>query len=116
MRLQCNLTFTLPYYYRLHNLVTSRQQDKLNLAALEKKLQDERKFRTAVETQLSQERKAKKVEDAANARAVAMQRFVSKQFFCCLKEKNYMADAQNFFKECLFSSYALHSNRVLSEL
>ncbi|XP_050392701.1 macoilin-1 [Patella vulgata] len=57
---------------KLHNLVTSRQQDKQNIAILEKKLIEERKLRTSFEQQLAAERKAKKVEDAAAARAVAM--------------------------------------------
>ena len=59
-------------FCRLHHLVTSRQQDKQNLSILERKLQDERKSRTAIEVQLSTERKAKKMEEAATARAVAM--------------------------------------------
>ncbi|ESO94855.1 hypothetical protein LOTGIDRAFT_232281 [Lottia gigantea] len=56
---------------KLHNLVTGKQQDKQNIAILEKKLAEERKLRTSLDQQLSAERKAKKVEDAA-ARAVAM--------------------------------------------
>lgn len=58
---------------KLHNLVTARQQDKSNVSQLEKRLQEERKLRGVLETQLSQERKAKKAEEAAAARAaVAM--------------------------------------------
>ena len=58
--------------FRLHNLVTSRQQDKQNIAMLEKKIIEERKLKTSIETQLAAERKAKKAEEAAAARAVAM--------------------------------------------
>ena len=58
--------------YRLHNLVTSRQQDKQNIAVLEKKMNEERKIRAGVELQLNTERKAKKAEEAAAARAVAI--------------------------------------------
>ena len=56
---------------RLHNLVTSRQQDKQNLAVLERKLAEERKTRSLTEQQLSQERKAKKSEEAARVAALA---------------------------------------------
>lgn len=53
--------------------MTNRQQDKQNLAILERKLQDERKQRAILEQQLINERKtAKKVEEAATARAIAM--------------------------------------------
>ena len=55
-------------YFRLHNLVTCRQQDKQNLTSMEKKLQDEKKAKTAVEQQLAQEKKAKK-DEAAKAQA-----------------------------------------------
>lgn len=54
----------LPGYFRLHNLVTSRQQDKQATQALEKKLQEEKKLRTNVEQQLVNEKK-KKVEEAS---------------------------------------------------
>lgn len=57
---------------KLHNLVTARQQDKQTISQLEKKLQEERKMRTMFENQLNSERKAKKAEEAAAARAVAM--------------------------------------------
>lgn len=57
---------------KLHNLVTSRQQDRQNLAQLERRLQDERRQRTQAEQQVSAERKAKKAEEANTARAVAM--------------------------------------------
>ena len=57
---------------RLHNLVTSRQQDKANLALMERKLQEERKSRAVTEQQLASERKCKRAEEAAAARAVAM--------------------------------------------
>lgn len=57
---------------RLHNLVTSRQQDKASLAQMERKLQEERKARATTEQQLSTERKCKRAEEAAAARAVAL--------------------------------------------
>lgn len=49
-------------FYRLHNLVAGRQQEKQSLVALERKLQDERKLRTSLEQQLAAEKK-KKAED-----------------------------------------------------
>lgn len=57
---------------KLHNLVTARQQDKQNMTLLEKKLIEERKLKANIETQLANERKAKKAEDVATARAVAL--------------------------------------------
>jgi Macoilin family len=50
-------------FYRLHNLVAVRQQEKQSLAALERKLQDERRLRNSLEQQLAAEKK-KKTEDA----------------------------------------------------
>ncbi len=50
----------------------ARQQDKLTAAALEKKLADEQKLRSQLETSLQQERKLKKAEEAAAARAMAV--------------------------------------------
>ena len=52
--------------------MTSRQQDKQALSILERKLTDLRKEKTTLETQLATERRAKKAEEAAAARAVAM--------------------------------------------
>ena len=57
---------------KLHNLVTSRQQDKQNISILEKKMNEERKMRAGIELQLTTERKAKKIDEAAAARAIAM--------------------------------------------
>ncbi|XP_059472046.1 macoilin isoform X2 [Neocloeon triangulifer] len=58
---------------KLHNLVTARQSDKQNVAQLERRLTDERRVRSNVESQLQNERKAaKKAEEAATARAIAM--------------------------------------------
>lgn len=57
---------------KLHNLVTSRQQDKQNISILEKKMNEERKIRAGIELQLTTERKAKKADEAAAARAIAM--------------------------------------------
>lgn len=57
---------------RLHNVVTSRQQDKQTLATLEKRLGEERKLREKSESQLTAERKAKRQEDQVAARAVAL--------------------------------------------
>ena len=64
--------FNLYFFPRLHNLVTSRQQDKQNISSLERKLNDEKKLRSGIESQLNSERKAKKAEEAAAARAVAL--------------------------------------------
>lgn len=66
-------------FFRLHNLVTSRQQDKQNIIGLEKKLNEEKKIRNGVEVQLNSERKAKKAEEAAAARAVALATATSAQ-------------------------------------
>ena len=52
--------------------MTNRQQDKQNLAALERKLLDERKQKANLEQLLVSERKAKKAEEAIAARAVAL--------------------------------------------
>ena len=57
---------------RLHNLVTARQQDKQTITKLEKNLDEEKKkLKNQIDTQLANERKAKKAEEAA-ARAVAL--------------------------------------------
>lgn len=50
--------------FRLHNLVTSRQQDKQTAQTLERKLQEEKKQRTSFEQQLANEKK-KKADEAA---------------------------------------------------
>ncbi|CAG5126355.1 unnamed protein product [Candidula unifasciata] len=55
---------------KLHNLVTSRQQDKQTIASMEKKLTDERKLRAGLEMQLASE-KNKSIEAAARAVAMA---------------------------------------------
>ena len=52
--------------------MTKREQDKQTISSLEKRVQEERKMRTLYENQLAAERKAKKAEEAAAARAVAM--------------------------------------------
>ncbi|RZF43465.1 hypothetical protein LSTR_LSTR001726 [Laodelphax striatellus] len=57
---------------KLHGLVSARQTDKQTIGQLEKRLADERRLRSACEVQLAAERKAKKAEEAAAARAVAM--------------------------------------------
>lgn len=57
---------------KLHTMVTRQQQDKQNMSVLEKKVNEERKIRAGIELQLSTERKAKKAEEAAAARAVAL--------------------------------------------
>lgn len=57
---------------KLHNLVTARQQDKQNVSQLEKKLQEEKKAKGGLENQLAAERKNKKAEEAATARALAL--------------------------------------------
>ena len=59
-------------YCRLHNSVQLRQQEKQSVSILERKLTELRKEKTQMETQLATERRAKKAEEAATARAVAM--------------------------------------------
>lgn len=59
---------------RLHNLVMSRQQDKQNILALERKLLDEQKNRKLTEQQLNTEKNKKKAEDQARAVAMATAR------------------------------------------
>lgn len=46
--------------------------DKQALSQLERRVSDERRLRVVCEAQLAAERKAKKAEEAAAARAVAM--------------------------------------------
>ena len=55
----------------MHNLVTSKQQDKQTLSILERRLQDERKQRQLLESQLIAEKK-KRTEETTAARALAM--------------------------------------------
>lgn len=55
--------------FRLHKLVTSRQQEKKNLVNFEKKLQEEKKQRSALEQQLTSEKRRKAEEAAAIAAA-----------------------------------------------
>jgi len=57
---------------KLHGLVTARQMDKQTISQLERRLQEERRLRNSCEAQLAAERKAKKAEEAAAARAVAI--------------------------------------------
>ncbi|GLH13953.1 Macoilin [Gryllus bimaculatus] len=64
---------------KLHGLVTARQLDKQAITQLERRLQDERRIRSSCEAQLAAERKAKKAEEAAAARAVAMAQAATKQ-------------------------------------
>lgn len=59
------------FRFRIQNLVRSRQQDKQNMATIEKKLADEQKLRAQSEQQLAQERKQKKVEDSSRSTATA---------------------------------------------
>ena len=66
----CIYQYNIMYVDRLHNLVTSRQQDKQTLAALERKLLEERKAKTTIEQQLQAEKK-RKADDAAAAKAAA---------------------------------------------
>lgn len=57
---------------KLHNLVTGRQQDRASVASMERKLADEKRAKAAIDQQLQTERKTRKAEEAAAARAVAM--------------------------------------------
>lgn len=60
------------FFFRLHGLVSARQMEKQALSQLERRVAEERRLRTVCEAQLSAERKAKKADEAAAARAVAM--------------------------------------------
>ncbi|XP_076466797.1 macoilin-like [Babylonia areolata] len=57
---------------KLHNLVTGRQQDRATVATMERKLAEEKRAKVAVDQQLLSERKSRKAEEAAAARAVAI--------------------------------------------
>lgn len=50
---------------KLHNLVTARQQDKQTINSLERKLQREKKSKTALEQQLSEQQLANEVQQQA---------------------------------------------------
>ncbi|XP_021939763.1 macoilin-1 isoform X2 [Zootermopsis nevadensis] len=63
---------------KLHGLVIARQMDKQTISQLERRLQDERRLRSSCEAQLAAERKAKKSEEAAATRAIAMAAAVNK--------------------------------------
>lgn len=52
--------------------------DKQTISQLERRLQDERRLRSSCEAQLTAERKAKKSEEAAATRAIAMAAAVNK--------------------------------------
>ena len=53
-------------------MVTGRQQDRTSVASIERKLAEEKRAKAAVDQQLQAERKTRKAEEAAAARAVAM--------------------------------------------
>ncbi|XP_051949256.1 macoilin-1-like [Xyrauchen texanus] len=57
---------------KLHNAVQAKQKDKQTIVQLEKRLKAEQEARAAVEKQLSEEKKRKKLEEATAARAVAL--------------------------------------------
>ncbi|XP_037801983.1 macoilin-2-like [Penaeus monodon] len=58
---------------KLHGLVTARQNDRSTISSLERRLQEERRIRTNAENQVAQlERRQKKVEEQAQARAHAL--------------------------------------------
>ncbi len=57
---------------RLHNAVQAKQKDKQMIVQLEKRLKAEQEARAAVEKQLAEEKKRKKMEEATTARAVAL--------------------------------------------
>ncbi|XP_054714333.1 macoilin-1-like isoform X2 [Uloborus diversus] len=82
--------------HKLHSMVTARQQDKQTIANLEKRVQEERKMRTLYENQLATERKAKKAEEAAAARAVAM---ATARIECTENCKSRRRDMENEIKQ-----------------
>lgn len=51
--------------FRLHKQVTGRQQDKQNLAIIERRLVEERKQKVTLENQLTTEKRRKAEESAA---------------------------------------------------
>ncbi|XP_026885011.2 macoilin-2 [Electrophorus electricus] len=57
---------------KLHSAVQAKQKDKQTLGQLEKRLKVEQEARAAVERQLAEEKKRKKLEEATAARAVAL--------------------------------------------
>ncbi|XP_076864598.1 macoilin-1 [Brachyhypopomus gauderio] len=57
---------------KLHNAVQAKQKDRQTIAQLEKRLKVEQEARAAVEKQLAEEKKRKKLEEATAARAIAM--------------------------------------------
>ena len=66
------LVLTCYSFFRLLNLVTGRQQDRASVASMERKLADEKRAKAVIDQQLQSERKTRKAEEAAAARAVAM--------------------------------------------
>ncbi|KAL7830230.1 hypothetical protein SRHO_G00313570 [Serrasalmus rhombeus] len=57
---------------KLHNAVQAKQKDKQTIVQLEKRLKAEQEARAAIEKQLADEKKRKKLEEATAARAVAL--------------------------------------------
>ena len=82
---------------KLHNLVTARQQDKQSLSTLEKKLVEEKKAKGGLESQLATERKNKKVEADAAARALAVS--VARAPECTDSCKGKKRDLENDLKQ-----------------
>lgn len=61
------LVFIYYQFYRLHNLVTTKQADKQNIASLEKKLIEEKKQKNILDNQLQNLKKScKKNEELVN--------------------------------------------------
>ncbi|TRY91536.1 hypothetical protein DNTS_004974 [Danionella cerebrum] len=57
---------------KLHNAVQAKQKDKQTIVQLEKRLKAEQEARVAVEKQLAEEKKRKKMEEATAARTLAL--------------------------------------------
>uniref|UniRef100_A0A8B9KYS2 Macoilin 1 n=1 Tax=Astyanax mexicanus TaxID=7994 RepID=A0A8B9KYS2_ASTMX len=57
---------------KLHNAVQAKQKDKQTIVQLEKRLKAEQEARAAIEKQLADEKKRKKLEEATAARAFAL--------------------------------------------
>lgn len=57
---------------KLHSAIQAKQKDKQTISQLEKRLKAEQEARAALEKQLTEEKKRKKLEEATAARAVAM--------------------------------------------
>lgn len=92
------------YVLRLHGLVSARQSDKQTLASLEKRLQEERRCRLLVETQLANERRARANDVIEASKAQQRQVLCCTIFFFNL----YLLDARVFRRVIAVESYKVN--------